>query len=148
MREAGYRVQRHISGRVGGLHILGPAGQAFVLLELRPDASSWFIPNWPGPNWPSPSDPDYVGEWTKLYAEINKCGVPFADGDGDSDVDQADFGRFQACFSGDLDAGQSCLCFDSTADSRIDILDMDAFVKCFTGPAIKWTQEAFPQCKP
>jgi len=63
-------------------------------------------------------------------------------------VDQADFGLFQACFAGAEDVGQACLCFDSTADSKVDITDLDAFVKCFTGPAVKWTPEGFPLCNP
>ena len=123
-------------------------GQAFVLLELRPDASSWFIPNWPGPNWPTAGDPDYVGAWTTLYAEVNRCGIPFADGDGDGDVDQVDFGLFQVCLAGAETVTGACLCYDSTGDSKLDITDFDGFMKCFTGPAIKWTQEAYPECKP
>lgn len=68
------------------------------------------------------------------------CPDPFADTDGDQDVDQADFGVWQLCYTG---AGQviadptRCDCLDIDHNDRIDLADLDAFVSCFRGPAIQ-----------
>lgn len=73
------------------------------------------------------------------------CGDPFADADGDGDVDQSDFGLLQACFSG---TGLSlipgvCDCFDvqganNLPDGDVDQLDMTIFEACTltSGPDI------------
>lgn len=72
---------------------------------------------------------------------VSGCRVPFADADGDNDVDQADFGLWQACFTGDggvtdFDA-EKCRCFDRDHDRDVDGTDFQAFKKCWSGPAIE-----------
>lgn len=95
-----------------------------------------------------------VGERAaKVYATYTPCSKPFADADGDGDVDQADFAAFQACFSGPgvLLTGTNCACFDvdnQVGDSDIDAEDLAAFNNCITGPDILWTQSATPNCNP
>jgi hypothetical protein len=60
----------------------------------------------------------------------------FGDCDGDGDVDLADFGSFQLCFSG---AGggpvdEACDCSDSDGDGDVDLVDFAEFQLVFTGP--------------
>lgn len=81
------------------------------------------------------------------------CGRPFADADGDSDVDQADFAVLQTCYTG---SGVSlppdplfCVCFDvegpgGTPDGDVDQADLQAFENCATGPGLL----ADPGCEP
>ena len=63
---------------------------------------------------------------------------PFAPGDfdQDGDVDQADYGRFQACLTGggrpQLDP--ACLAARLDVDSDVDIEDFGIFQACFSGP--------------
>lgn len=63
--------------------------------------------------------------------------VMAADFDGDQDVDQADFGRFQACLSG---AGQpispGCEQVDLDGDGGVDQNDLAVFYTCLTGPDV------------
>ncbi len=69
--------------------------------------------------------------------EATCCPIPFADADADGDVDQLDFGLFQACFTGqfvELEGG--CECFDRTGDGHIDADDFLKFNACFSGPSI------------
>ncbi len=71
------------------------------------------------------------------------CHLPFADSDGDQDVDQVDFAAFQACYTGQggIVTGD-CLCFDridpgqAQADGDIDQTDMQAFEACASGAGI------------
>ncbi len=66
------------------------------------------------------------------------CNDPFADVDGDEDVDQEDFGVVQACHTGPgggVPAG--CGCFNRDADNDIDEDDLTAFEECASGPAIR-----------
>ena len=78
------------------------------------------------------------------------CGLPFADADGDKDVDQLDFAVFQLCYTGPGGTAttRECKCFDRDKDSDIDALDLGAFMKCVSGPAIPWTQESHAECVP
>jgi hypothetical protein len=65
------------------------------------------------------------------------CNDPFADADGDGDVDQADFATFQACYTsvgGTYAAG--CDCFDRDGDNDIDSDDLGDFEACASGPGI------------
>ena len=71
------------------------------------------------------------------------CPTPFADTDGDNDVDQGDFAKFQICFSGTaLPARDGCECFDRGeagfphGDSDVDAGDLARFIACANGPAI------------
>ena len=64
---------------------------------------------------------------------------PFADADDDKDVDQADFGVWQLCYTGSGDPlhifnKDLCFCFDRDGDSDIDMADFNAFQKCYNGP--------------
>ena len=77
------------------------------------------------------------------------CHHPFADVDGDGDVDQDDFGFFERCFnpSGPVDPG--CSCFDRpqlpgypNGDGKVDQSDLLKFEACVSGPGIP----ADPSC--
>jgi hypothetical protein len=76
-----------------------------------------------------------------LY-EFTRCIPPYADTDGDHDVDQEDFGVLQKCFTGALhDGGLTlpCLCFDlqgGAPDGSIDLADYAAFLNCWSGPKV------------
>jgi hypothetical protein len=72
-----------------------------------------------------------------LILSGNPCNVPFADEDGDGDVDQTDFGAFQACYvgSGSFD-WDACHCFDRDHDEDVDSDDLWAFEACATGPGV------------
>lgn len=77
------------------------------------------------------------------------CPTPWADADNDNDVDQADFGAYQLCYtgsSGGVPAG--CECFDRNADSKVDATDFNAFSNCFTGANVPWSQTIAPTCTP
>ena len=76
--------------------------------------------------------------------------IPFADADGDHDVDQVDFGAYQSCFAGpgNDDVAYECRCFDRDKDGDIDLADFAEFAKCVTGPAIHWAQALTPDCAP
>lgn len=71
---------------------------------------------------------------------VTGCRVPFADMDGDADVDQADFGIWQACFTGDGAIAdfnaEKCRCLDRDHDKDVDGADFQAFSKCWSGPAL------------
>lgn len=57
------------------------------------------------------------------------------DFDLDGDVDQSDFGRFQACLSGPAVEQLDPACADARldADTDVDLHDMTVFVGCFSG---------------
>ena len=69
---------------------------------------------------------------------VECCPNPFADADGDTDVDAADFAALQRCLTApgttmDLD----CECFDVVAPAGvIDISDIERFALCGSGPGI------------
>lgn len=73
-------------------------------------------------------------------------GVARADVDRDGDVDQEDFGRFQACLSGPdappADPARQIARLDDDAD--VDADDFAAFAACTTGP----DAPATPGCTP
>jgi len=80
-------------------------------------------------------------------AETMCCHTPWADADGDTDVDQVDFGIFQACFSGEGNAYEDgCECFnrDGPTDTDIDGDDFIDFSECWSGPKVPWS--ATPNC--
>jgi len=68
------------------------------------------------------------------------CPIPFADADHDGDVDQADFGAWQICYSGSAGGGvpSGCACFNRDGDSDVDSADFTAFDHCWTGPNVKY----------
>jgi len=81
-----------------------------------------------------------------LIPEIQLCNDPFADADDDADVDQDDFAKFQACFTGGGGtAAEECICFDQEpvgGDGDVDSLDYGLFENCASGPAMP----ADPSC--
>ncbi len=92
-----------------------------------------------------------TGQWQGQSSTCNTltcCPYPFADGGHDGDVDQDDFGLFQACWTGQaggVPAG--CECFNRNGDGAIDINDFIEFSKCYTGANVP----ALPppaQCNP
>ncbi len=64
--------------------------------------------------------------------------VPQADFDRDRDVDQADFGYFQACLTGRSVPITDRACADANldGDSDVDSTDLDIFLGCVSGPDI------------
>lgn len=97
---------------------------------------------------------DELGGGLGVKSPTDPCGPVFADADRDGDVDQYDYGHFQACFSGAaIAASANCLCFDrdgseAEGDGDVDPEDLAAFLNCFSGPSIAWTQESAPNCVP
>lgn len=76
---------------------------------------------------------------------VAQCFTPWADSDGDTDVDHVDFGVWQVCYTGSAGAGfdaAMCGCFDRDSNSTVDATDFLAFEKCFTGPTVPWTSSA------
>jgi len=87
----------------------------------------------------------YQGDGVSCAAancEFQVCHDPFADADGDGDVDQDDFARFQICFTGNSGdplgtyPPQNCECFDTDGDGDVDGADFTAFQNCASGPGI------------
>lgn len=85
------------------------------------------------------------------------CYTPWADTDGDGDVDMDDFANFQQCFTiGAVDPALAgyCRCLDRGAgsspvkDGGIDFADLSAFLNCASGPSIPWSQADSPLCVP
>ncbi len=69
------------------------------------------------------------------------CSDPFADSDGDEDVDQADFGAIQRCLTGDGDPegvfdALGCGCFDHDNDRDVDQTELSLMLACISGPGI------------
>jgi hypothetical protein len=77
------------------------------------------------------------------------CHTPWADADGDTDVDQVDFAAVQACLTGRNDPGgifdfNRCHCFDRdlnnegllTGDSDVEADELMMFLNCMGGPGM------------
>ncbi len=64
--------------------------------------------------------------------------VVLGDFDGDGDIDQSDFGRFQACLSGTFVPQNDPNCAKAKYDQNtfVDQNDMFLFLQCLTGPGI------------
>ncbi len=71
-----------------------------------------------------------------VLPDLRDCHTPFADFDGDHDVDQDDFGTFQACRG--VPSALTCRCLDRDGDGGIGWSDFEAFRRCAetSGPAI------------
>ncbi|GMU21042.1 MAG: hypothetical protein AMXMBFR13_11370 [Phycisphaerae bacterium] len=82
--------------------------------------------------------------WRRSALTPLPCPDPFADFDEDGDVDQEDFGAFQACITGSFFGPvlPGCECFDrpepDAPDANIDQVDYQAFQYCAlnSGPNI------------
>lgn len=71
------------------------------------------------------------------------CNVPFADADGDQDVDMLDFAQFQLCINMGLSTpayeSERCRCFDRNGNGVVgDSPDLTAFAACGSGPNVIW----------
>jgi hypothetical protein len=71
------------------------------------------------------------------------CHEPFADADGDGDVDQADFAVLQRCLTnGSVAIAEGCECFNRPqpgfirGDDDVDADDLSVFLSCSSGPAL------------
>jgi hypothetical protein len=82
---------------------------------------------------------------SQVDCSCRTCHDPFADADGDGDVDQTDFAIFQACFTGPdvalVNSPCRCDCYDRTGpdgvpDTHVDSLDFSAWMNCASGPGI------------
>lgn len=71
-------------------------------------------------------------------------GVP--DFDGDGDVDQQDFGRFQACFTGSNVPQHDPDCEPARldGDADVDADDLALFLNCFSGSGIPFDPDCLP----
>ena len=88
-----------------------------------------------------------------LVVDITPCNEPFADTDGDGDVDHDDFGVLQLCITGTggtiPSVPEYCVCFDRpegeppAADGDIDQTDIAGFEACASGPDVP----ADPACE-
>jgi hypothetical protein len=77
------------------------------------------------------------------------CNEPFADVDGDDDVDLDDFAIFQLCFTGPLGSlPTGCSCLDRQQDGDVDNFDFNAFSDCTTGANVPWEAGLTPNCSP
>ncbi len=80
------------------------------------------------------------------------CNIPFADADGDSDVDQDDFAILQLCITGGVGPIPAdpayCTCFERTGDSLITQSDLQEFENCATGPTVQFVAIDHPMCTP
>jgi hypothetical protein len=68
------------------------------------------------------------------------CPQPFADADRDQDVDEDDFGIWQRCYTslaGPMPDMDICTCLDRNGNDVVDRDDLDAFTKCWSGPAVQ-----------
>jgi hypothetical protein len=82
-------------------------------------------------------------------ASVDAAGcTPFVPGDfdRDGDVDQSDFGRLQACLSGDgvVQGDPSCANTRLDADADVDTSDINIFLPCMSGANVL----ANPGCVP
>jgi hypothetical protein len=85
------------------------------------------------------------------------CNAPWADADGDGDVDGNDFGAFQRCYTGtDPNVGvpPACHCFDrpqsaAPSNNLIDVNEFAQFVACKTRAGVPANPNcASPPCIP
>ncbi|HSW44292.1 MAG TPA: hypothetical protein VLM89_01845 [Phycisphaerae bacterium] len=91
---------------------------------------------------------EYRGYGTSCASTVC-CATPFADSDLDTDVDHADFGAFQVCYTGSTTGVPSgCGCFDRNSDNKVDGADYAQFNNCYTGGNVPWSQALTPSCSP
>jgi hypothetical protein len=70
-----------------------------------------------------------------VVASALHAGGGKGDFDGDCDVDLADFGAFQLCFSGPGGSvGKTCSSGDFDGDDDVDLVDFNSFQLAFSGP--------------
>jgi hypothetical protein len=74
-----------------------------------------------------------------LCDDVPPVNDPFADFDGDGDVDHVDFSVWQKCFTGsfsDVDYLGACMVADWDGDGAVDLKDLEVMNPCFSGPNI------------
>jgi hypothetical protein len=78
-----------------------------------------------------------------VHVALNGCATPLSDFDRDGDVDQADFGHFQACYTGSGRPSNDPVCFDARldADTDIDQNDFGIFQGCMSGAGVPATPD-------
>ena len=75
------------------------------------------------------------------------CHTPYADSDGDGDVDQIDFAVFQLCYTGSGGGVPTgCKCWNRDQDNDVDAADFTAFNHCWTGPNVQFDPENPGSC--
>lgn len=72
------------------------------------------------------------------FSSLRNCNNPFADLDGDADVDQTDFAVWQKCVTNDgvTFPSSACICLDRDGDGDVDSSELDPFLNCYSGPAV------------
>jgi hypothetical protein len=73
-----------------------------------------------------------------MWTDVAVCNDPFADVDGDGDVDSDDFGEWQRCMTtGGAAYDPRCGCFDRNSDGEVTFSgDFTAFEDCVSGPGV------------
>jgi hypothetical protein len=93
---------------------------------------------------------DCSGRFRGIGTDCNTpcCPSPFADWDGDRDVDMDDFAVLQKCLTiGGGTVQPECTCFDHNGVNGIDAEDVLTFIGCATGPSIV-PESVPPECAP
>jgi len=91
--------------------------------------------------WAPGEEDDCIGSLDEVEC-VPPCNDPFADvdpaTDGDGDVDQDDFAKFQVCYTGDgsFTLPEECECFDRDDNSNVNDADFSAFKACVSGPGV------------
>lgn len=95
--------------------------------------------------WVTPGITTHVLAATFETGPCVNCNIPWADADGDRDVDMADFAALQNCLTtGAPGLLPGCECVDSNEDGSIDLDDLAAFAACALGPAVEYVHEPSP----
>jgi hypothetical protein len=90
------------------------------------------------------SDPNSTNGSETILVNLTVLGLVIpGDFDNDKDVDQADFGRFQACYTGNgyEQTEPSCAKARLDYDNDVDQADFTLFAACMTGPGVQGTPE-------
>ena len=94
-------------------------------------------------------------DWDVTPFRFLLCRTPFADADGDADVDMNDFAVFQRCSTGSTGAallesagGVPCSCFDRDQNAAVDHTDLTQFLACASAPGVPWSADLTPVCVP
>jgi hypothetical protein len=94
------------------------------------------------------SDPSAINDPQILTVTVHVQSVK-PDFDCDGDVDQSDFGVFQACLTGSGVPQQNPACFAARlecSDTDVDAGDFVLFQECISGPNIPADPNCIPTC--
>jgi hypothetical protein len=108
-------------------------GSATVLWDLQATLNLSFPPDTASMDCLLVS-PSYV----RVTYDYTPCPPAYGDTDWDQDVDQDDFGSWQTCFTAAAGPTGSavCRCLDWNHNLVIDKNDRQAFMNCWSGPAV------------